>query len=62
MAERIPYKIGQIMLEMRGAILASVDHNGGRIISVEVVRHWFDQITEMLREYEIDKPDEKHDR
>lgn len=60
MAERIPFKLGQIMLEMRGALLAAVTHRGGKIISIECVRRWHDQLTELMREYEAEKPD--HER
>ena len=56
---KIPYKLGQIMLEMQGALFAAVPHEGSKVMNVEAVQRWLYQITEIVKKYDLDdlKPD-----
>ena len=60
MADKIPYKLGQIMMEMRGAILAAVSHDNVGIVNVEAVQQWHEQIMEIVKKYDLEnsKPSE----
>ena len=60
MADKIPYKLGQIMMEMRGAILAAVSHDNVGILNVEAVQQWHEQIKEIVKKNDLEnsKPSE----